>query len=60
MEIQHSGLVQTIKLTWGQDSLNRSRIFVLDDTERRVEKIYYVNGRLRLRGMSDYGMQFRI
>lgn len=45
MEIQHSGLTQTIALTWKQDSLGRSRIFFCDDTGRKVEKIYYVEGR---------------
>ncbi|NGX95117.1 MAG: hypothetical protein G4V63_07780, partial [Candidatus Afipia apatlaquensis] len=45
MEIQHSGLTQTIPLTWKQDSLGRSRVFFCDDTGRKVEKIYYVGAR---------------
>jgi hypothetical protein len=45
MEVRYFDLEQKIELTWTRDKLNRSRVFFIDDTGRKAEKIYFVDGR---------------
>ena len=46
MTIEHSYLTtQKIEITWKSNRANRQRLFFVDDTGRKSEKLYYVGGR---------------
>jgi hypothetical protein len=67
IEMEHFGHTQKVAITWTSNRANRQRLFFLDDTGRKSEKLYYVDdrfvsrqvGKLTFRSQS-YGKEQRL